>query len=100
MIELDSPETRRVESQLALQLLMDRVLKKMLENKASAVAVNDGEPVAPLTMREQSAIRYMAGYVTFKLLWEAINPSAGAIEMQLFCSSTKRDECCRPARHY
>ena len=75
MIELDSPETCRVESQLALQLLMDRVLKKMLENKVNVVTVNDGGAVAPLTVREQSAIHYMAGYVAFKLLKRYGKPS-------------------------
>lgn len=54
---------------LALQLLMDRVLKKMLQNKANATKPTRGVgDVAPLTVREKSAIRYMAGYVAVKLL--------------------------------
>ena len=35
MTVLKPPEPCQVESQLALQLLMDRVLKKMLKNKAA-----------------------------------------------------------------
>lgn len=34
---IEAPEPCQVESQLALQLLMDRVLKKVLKNKANVV---------------------------------------------------------------
>ncbi len=37
MTSLEAPEPRRVESQLALQLLMDRVLKKIIKDKAITV---------------------------------------------------------------
>ena len=63
------PEACQLESQLTLQLLMDRTLKNKLENKAKAhehpIGSGAGEP---LTMRERNAIRYMAGYVAVKLL--------------------------------
>ena len=46
------PEQCKVESQFALQMLMDRILKKMLENKANATAqhVTNNKAVAPLSM--------------------------------------------------
>ena len=57
------------ESQLVLQLLMDRILKKLLENQAKAVKkYESSEPVRPLTSLESNAVRYMAGYVAIKLL--------------------------------
>ena len=73
--KIKAPESCQVECQLALQLLVDRIIKKMLKNKADAKSVNEGEPVPPLTIREQSAIRYMAGYVAFKLLKRYGKPS-------------------------
>ena len=70
MTVVKSPKPCRVESQLALQLLMDRVLKKMLKNKADAVELPNSSEVIPLIIREKSAIRYMAGYVAVKLRYE------------------------------
>lgn len=75
MTMLKAPEPCRVESQLALQLLMDRVLKKMLKNKADAIEQPCSSEVIPLTIREKSAIRYMAGYVAVKLLKRYEKPS-------------------------
>ena len=49
---------------------MDRVLKKMLKNKADAVELPNSSEVIPLIIREKSAIRYMAGYVAVKLWYE------------------------------
>ena len=57
-----------MESQLALQLLMDMVLKKMLKNKADPIEQPCSSQVIPLNTREKSAIRYMAGYVAIQLL--------------------------------
>ena len=68
MTVLKDPEPCQVGSQLALQLLMDRVLKKMLKNKADAIEQPSSSEVVPLTIREKSAICYMAGYVAVKLL--------------------------------
>ena len=65
---LKAPEPCQLESQLALQLLIDRVLKKMLKNKADAIEQPSKSKVVPLTIREKSAICYMAGYVAVKLL--------------------------------
>lgn len=68
MTNLKAPELCQLESQLTLQLLMDRVLKQMLKNKAAATENQHSAAVLPLTIREKSAIRYMAGYVAVKLL--------------------------------
>ena len=72
---IKAPEACCLESHLALQLLMDRVLKKMIENKAKAVKQLSSVAVAPLTIREKSAMRYMAGYVAVKLLKRYKKPS-------------------------
>jgi len=87
MTELKAPEPCRVESHLTLQLLVDRVFKKMLKNKADAVEQleNTASDVAPLTVREKSAIRYMAGYVGVKLLKRYEKPSTNP-QVQLKCT--------------
>ena len=57
------------ETQLVLQLLLDRIMKKLLENKAKETkTLDDPEPPQPLSSPERNAIRYMAGYVAIKLL--------------------------------
>ena len=72
---IKTPEPFCLESRLALQLLLDRLLKKMIENKAKAVDQRSSVAVAPLTIREKSAIRYMAGYIAVKLLKRYKKPS-------------------------
>ena len=61
---VSSSQACACECELTLQLLLDTMLKKMLENKASVVqrAVSS-ESAAELTLREKSVVRYMAGYV-------------------------------------
>lgn len=50
MTAIEVPEPCLVESQLALQLLIDRVLKKMLKNKTNAAEQLVGSRIlAPLT---------------------------------------------------
>ena len=58
------------ETYLTLQLLLDRLLKTMLKNEASANSESLTAPnqLQPLTARERNAIRYMAGYVAVSLL--------------------------------
>ena len=70
MTVVKSPKPCRVESQLVLQLLMDRVLKKMLKNKVDTIELPNSSEVMPLTIREKSAICYMTGYVAVKLRYE------------------------------
>ena len=67
------------ESELALQLLFDRLLKKLLHNKAAAkklelsTAGTPDDSVRPLTAVESSAIRYMSRYVAVSLLRKCRN---------------------------
>ena len=70
MAAIEVPQPCCTESQLAMQLMMDRVLKKMIEKRANAMEhfCTHRNVLAPLTMRERSAIRYMAGFVAIKLL--------------------------------
>lgn len=75
------PKRLQKETQFALQLIMDRILKKMLENKANAIESHKTVAVTPLTMQERSAIRYMAGYVAVKLLKRYKKPSTN-LELQ------------------
>ena len=72
-------ESCRQESELALQLLFDRLLKKLLHNKA--VAKKQGtpgiqdDPVRPLTAMESNAVRYMSGFVAVSLLKKYRKPT-------------------------
>ena len=69
------PETHHQEYQLVLQLLMDRILKKLLYNKAKSSTIPQAKSVQPLNSRELNAIRYMAGYVAIMLLKRYKSPT-------------------------
>ena len=70
------PHVNCEESQLVLQLLLDRILKKLLENKAKASKKYEiSDDVRPLTSLECNAVRYMAGYVAIKLLKKYQKPT-------------------------
>lgn len=57
------------ESKFALQLILDRMLKRLIEAEAGQTR---SESIArPLTETEINAIRYMAGYVAVSLLKKA-----------------------------
>ena len=51
---------------------MDRLLKRLLKNKADAMKCSTvgshGDSVRPLTAMESNAVRYMCGYVAVSLL--------------------------------
>ena len=70
------PESSQQESELALQLLFDRLLKKMLHNKADAKKRSTANSqVRPLTAMESNAVRYMSGYVAESLLKKYRKPT-------------------------
>ena len=70
------PNVNCEESQLVLQLLLDRILKKLLENQAKASKKYEiSDYVRPLTSLECNAVRYMAGYVAIKLLKKYQKPT-------------------------
>ena len=70
------PESSQQESELALQLLFDRLLKKMLHNKADAKKQSTANSqVRPLTAMESNAVRYMSGYVAESLLKKYRKPT-------------------------
>lgn len=64
------PVTYHQEPQLFLQLVIDRMLKKIIKNKAEggALKVADVKSSAQITDFQSNAIRYMAGYIAVKLL--------------------------------
>ena len=96
MTMVKSPKPCWVESELALQLLMDRVHKKMLKNKADTVELPNSSEVIPLTIGEKSAIRYMAGYVAVKLRYEKPSTHPQVNEKhKFFIEGVERNECCR-----
>ena len=74
MAAVEVPQACCSESQLALQLLMDRALKKLIKKRANAME-DFFTHLAPLTMREKSAIRYMTGHIAIKLLKRYRKPS-------------------------
>ena len=65
-----APLPLQVEAQLTLQLLVDRLFKRLITITAAETdckyKVQKAQDVH-LTLREQNAIRYMAGYVAVKL---------------------------------
>ena len=78
-ISAQVPQSHQKEPQLALQLLMDRVLKRLIENKAKATRQHTESSTAgsvrPLTTLESNGLRYMAGYVAVSLLKKYRKPS-------------------------
>lgn len=72
-------ESSRQESDLALQLIFDRLLKRLLHNKAVAktqsTAHTQADSVRPLTMIESNAVRYMSGFVAVSLLKKYRKPT-------------------------
>lgn len=70
------------ESQVTLQLLLDRVLKQLLKNKASArkrsTKMAESSAIKPLTAMEGNAVRYMAGFVAVRLLRKYKKPTKNA----------------------
>ena len=70
------------ESQVTLQLLLDRVLKQLLKNKASprkrSTKMAESSAIKPLTAMEGNAVRYMAGFVAVRLLRKYRKPTKNA----------------------
>jgi len=66
------PVANLTEHKLALQLILDRMLKKIIATEvmpaAKATAATIGTAAKSLTQCESNAIRYMAGYIAVKLL--------------------------------
>ena len=78
-ISKEVPQSCQKESQLAFQLLLDRLLKRLIQNKAQAQgkcsSSSGSGSVRPLTAIESNAIRYMAGYVAVSLLKKYDRPT-------------------------
>ena len=72
-------ESSQHECELTVQLLFDRLLKKLLHNKADAkkqsTARSQPNSVRPLTAMESNAVRYMSGYVAVSLLKKYRKPT-------------------------
>ena len=65
---MDVPPPLKIRASLTLQLLFDRLFKRLINILAvdsKAIVHHDQE--VTLTPREQNAIRYMDGYVAVKL---------------------------------
>ena len=62
------PELCQPDANLTLQILLDRLLKKMIHNRAEAVKKKHVVKPGNLTPKEANAVRYMAGFVAVKLL--------------------------------
>ena len=96
------PVSHQEDSQLALRLLLDRLLKKVIQEKSQQMSLCvRSDSVRPLTTMESNAIRYMAGYVTVILLKSIENqqstPNLKSKETSVcVCAST--DESSKSAR--
>lgn len=62
------PAENKENDNFAMQLVLDRVLKRMLSNMRKQRSHSSVPKDKPLTENECSAIRYMSGYVAVKLL--------------------------------
>ncbi len=74
------PEAQSQEHQFTMQILLDRILKRLIKSKAQKKLDGLSSALAnvqtqPLTMLESNAIRYMAGYVAVSLLRRYRKPS-------------------------
>ena len=80
--------------EMALQVLLDRMLKHIMAKQAmAATAVDCAKEVSPLTFCESNAVRYMAGYVAVKLLRKYRRGSRNAtlnIKYRLFVNTLQR----------
>ena len=72
-ISAQVPQSHQKEPQLALQLLMDRVLKRTRRKQLGSTP-RAPQP-RPLTALESNGLRYMAGYVAVSLLKKYRKPS-------------------------
>ena len=67
----DGLECSSREAHLTLQILLDRILKKIIHNLGEAASnkkKREAKPSQKITAMESNAIRYMAGFVAVKLL--------------------------------
>ncbi len=67
------PEAQSQEHHLIMQLLLDRILKRIIKSTSDAKLYGGSSALAnvqtqPLTTLESNAVRYMAGYVAVSLL--------------------------------
>ena len=70
------PESGPCDVQVTLQLLLDRLLKKIIHNQAETTRKKQlDKPMRKLTSRESNTVRYMAGFVAVKLLKRFKKPS-------------------------
>ena len=74
------PQPYQQEPLLALQLLLDRILKTFVQNKAKRQLhlSSASSSCRPLTAIESNAVRYMAAYVAVSLLKRYNNPTKHA----------------------
>jgi hypothetical protein len=67
-VTTDLPSSSHNECELTFQILLDRLLKKIISDKANLIKKPTISSARPLTYVESNGIRYMAGYVAVKLL--------------------------------
>lgn len=74
------PQSHQQEPRLALQLLLDRMLKRCIQNVAQGQhhTLSASSSSKPLTAIETNAVRYMAGYVAVSLLKRYSKPTKQA----------------------
>ena len=71
------PEHCQPDANLALQILLDRILKKIIHNRAEAVQSKKKQVIKPgnITPKESNTMHCMAGFVAVKLLKKFKKPS-------------------------
>ena len=96
-IATNVPASHQNEPELAMQMILDRGLKKMISNISEGARLPpQTSSVKPLTTKETNAVRYMAGYVAVKLLKRYRrtykNPHVLATKAQDLCPCAGRHE--------
>lgn len=83
LIAIHTPPPLQGEAKLLLQLLLDRLLKRLIaaEARDCSTAAVPKQQIA-LTLREQNAVRYMAGYIVRKMKTKFKGSSKCQSEMQ------------------
>jgi len=69
LLIISLPDSLHVHSLLALQFVVDRLLKKLISMKnEDQTKMRMAKKLSTLTLREQNAVYYMSGYIAVKLI--------------------------------
>ena len=92
------PVALHVHSVFALQLVVDRLLKKLIRTRNEEQLQRVGRnSLSTLTIREQNVVYYMSGYMSIKK-FKKRSQNQLIPEMADVCACSKENESRKPAR--